>query len=167
MSQTSKYVINAVRTGDLGVAGTSNLYGEEQLALDVLSDRIMRKRLTHSGVVCNIASEEMDEIYQCQADADGLLQVTAREQSTGVEQSVQVKPSHGLTDEAIDACIDRADAILVEAVGLPVLTTASAMAVISLFIDDVWMLSQHSVYGDAFLALAKAVRDYIGEKVQS
>jgi hypothetical protein len=78
-----------------------------------------------------------------------------------------VNASHGLSDEELDACIDRADAILVEAVGLPVLTTASAMAVISLFIDDVWMLSQHSVYGDAFLALAKAVRDYIGEKVQS
>jgi len=75
IAEASKYVINAVRTGDLGVAGTSNLYGEEQLALDVLSDRIMRKRLVHSGVVCNIASEEMDEIFQCQADADGLYSV--------------------------------------------------------------------------------------------
>ncbi|GFO69340.1 fructose-1,6-bisphosphatase class 1 [Geomonas limicola] len=75
IAEASKYVINAVRTGDLGVAGTSNLYGEEQLALDVLSDRIMRKRLIHSGVVCNIASEEMDEIYQCQAQADGLYSV--------------------------------------------------------------------------------------------
>jgi len=75
IAEASKYVINAVRTGDLGVAGTSNLYGEEQLALDVLSDRIMRKRLIHSGVVCNIASEEMDEIYQCQALADGLYSV--------------------------------------------------------------------------------------------
>jgi molecular chaperone HscA len=37
-----------------------------------------------------------------QVDADGLLQVTAREQSTGVEQSVQVKPSHGLTDEEVE-----------------------------------------------------------------
>jgi len=64
IAEASKYVINAVRTGDLGVAGTSNLYGEEQLALDVLSDRIIRKRLVKSGVVCNIASEEMDEIYQ-------------------------------------------------------------------------------------------------------
>src|SRR5262249_56059633 len=63
VAEASKYVINAVRTGDLGVAGTSNLYGEEQLALDVLSDRIMRKRMIHSGVVCNIASEEMEEIY--------------------------------------------------------------------------------------------------------
>ena len=75
IAEASKYVINAVRTGDLGVAGTSNLYGEEQLALDVLSDRIMRKRLIHSGVVCNIASEEMDEIYSCQAQADGLYSV--------------------------------------------------------------------------------------------
>lgn len=68
IAEASKYVINAVRTGDLGVAGTSNLYGEEQLALDVLSDRIIRKRLVKSGVVCNIASEEMDEIYQVTAE---------------------------------------------------------------------------------------------------
>ncbi len=75
IAEAGKYVINAVRTGDLGVAGTSNLYGEEQLALDVLSDRIIKKRLIHSGVVCNIASEEMDEIFQAQADADGLYSV--------------------------------------------------------------------------------------------
>ncbi len=75
IAESSKYVISAVRTGDLGVAGTSNLYGEEQLALDVLSDRIIRKRLIHSGVVCNIASEEMDEIFQAQANAEGLYSV--------------------------------------------------------------------------------------------
>jgi len=75
IAEASKYVINAVRTGDLGVAGTSNLYGEEQLALDVLSDRIIRKRLIHSGVVCNIASEEMDKVYQVTTDADGLYSV--------------------------------------------------------------------------------------------
>lgn len=75
IAEASKYVINAVRTGDLGVAGTSNLYGEEQLALDVLSDRILKKRLIHSGVVCSIASEEMDEIFQAQADAHGLYSV--------------------------------------------------------------------------------------------
>ena len=75
ISEASKYVINAVRTGDLGVAGTSNLYGEEQLALDVLSDRIMRKRLIHSGVVCNIASEEMDTIYQVTSNPQGMFSV--------------------------------------------------------------------------------------------
>ena len=75
IAEASKYVINAIRTGDLGVAGTSNLYGEEQLALDVLSDRIMKKRLIHSGVVCNIASEEMDDIYQAMTDSNGFYSV--------------------------------------------------------------------------------------------
>jgi fructose-1,6-bisphosphatase I len=75
LAEASKYVINAIRTGDLGVAGTSNLYGEEQLALDVLSDRIIRKRLQHSGVVCNIASEEMEEIFQVSSNPQGMFSV--------------------------------------------------------------------------------------------
>jgi molecular chaperone HscA len=37
-----------------------------------------------------------------QVDADGLLQVTAQEMSTGIEQSIAVKPSHGLTDEEVE-----------------------------------------------------------------
>ncbi len=35
-------------------------------------------------------------------DADGLLTVTAREQSTGASQSVEVKPSYGLTDTEVE-----------------------------------------------------------------
>jgi len=75
IAEASKYVINAIRTGDLGVAGTSNLYGEQQLALDVLSDRIIRKRLQHSGVVCNIASEEMEGIFKVSSNSQGMFSV--------------------------------------------------------------------------------------------
>ena len=70
IADASKYIINAIRTGDLGLAGTSNLYGESQLALDVLSDRIIRKRLIHSGVVASIASEESSDIQQIDPDCE-------------------------------------------------------------------------------------------------
>lgn len=40
-----------------------------------------------------------------QVDADGLLSVTAMEKSIGVEASIQVKPSYGLTDGEIAAMI--------------------------------------------------------------
>jgi molecular chaperone DnaK (HSP70) len=38
-------------------------------------------------------------------DANGILNVTARDQRTGKEHSVDVKPSYGLTDEQVEAMI--------------------------------------------------------------
>jgi len=71
IANASKYIINAIRTGDLGVAGTSNLYGEEQLELDVLSDRIIQKRLMYSGVIAKMASEEVDEVVEVKVPNNG------------------------------------------------------------------------------------------------
>jgi molecular chaperone DnaK len=39
---------------------------------------------------------------QFQIDANGILSVTAREQRTDVEQTIEVKPSYGLTDEEVE-----------------------------------------------------------------
>jgi molecular chaperone DnaK (HSP70) len=38
-------------------------------------------------------------------DANGILNVTARDARTGKEQSVEVKPSYGLTEEQVEAMI--------------------------------------------------------------
>ncbi len=62
LATASRYIIHSIRTGELGVAGTSNLYGESQLKLDVLADRIIRKRMMHTGVIACIASEEDDKV---------------------------------------------------------------------------------------------------------
>ncbi len=51
-------------------------------------------------------------------DANGILNVTAKDARTGLEHSVEVKPSYGLTDEQVEAMIlesyDRAEADLAE-----------------------------------------------------
>jgi fructose-1,6-bisphosphatase I len=75
IADASKYIIHSIRTGELGMAGTSNLYGEEQLALDVLADRIIIKRLRHSDVVANLVSEESDQIVPIDPDNEDKFSV--------------------------------------------------------------------------------------------
>ena len=41
-------------------------------------------------------------------DANGILNVTARDERTGREHSVDVKPSYGLTDEEIERMLEEA-----------------------------------------------------------
>jgi molecular chaperone DnaK (HSP70) len=39
-------------------------------------------------------------------DANGILNVTARDARTGKEQSIDIKPSYGLTDDQVEAMIE-------------------------------------------------------------
>lgn len=58
IARAGKYVHNAIRTTDLGLAGSSNTFGEEQLKLDVLSNNIIKEELCESRLVAAFASEE-------------------------------------------------------------------------------------------------------------
>lgn len=56
-----KKISVAVRTADTGKAGTQNSYGEEQVALDVLSNTILIEELRKNAAVRLVASEELPE----------------------------------------------------------------------------------------------------------
>jgi fructose-1,6-bisphosphatase I len=71
IARAAKYVHHAMQTGDLGLAGTSNMYGEAQLALDVLSNQIFMKELQESHYTTCLASEEMDEEQRTPEDKLG------------------------------------------------------------------------------------------------
>lgn len=60
IARAAKYIHYYIKTGDLGLAGTQNIQGEKQLALDVLSNDVIMDNLEHSHLVCMAASEEED-----------------------------------------------------------------------------------------------------------
>lgn len=56
-----KEIATHIHTVDLGKVGTVNAFGEEQLALDMLSNKIVQDHLTRTGLVALMASEEMEQ----------------------------------------------------------------------------------------------------------
>src|SRR5580698_7832983 len=68
IARAGKYVHNAIRTTDLGLADSSNQFGEQQLKLDVLSNNIIRDELMENRLIHSIASQEESSIRQLEPD---------------------------------------------------------------------------------------------------
>ena len=66
--RAGKYIHHAIRTSDLGLAGSGNVFGEEQLKLDLLSNRIVEEELHESYLVHSYASEECETIETLRPD---------------------------------------------------------------------------------------------------
>jgi molecular chaperone DnaK (HSP70) len=88
-----------------GVDGQTNvaihvLQGERELAKDCRS----LARFDLKGIPPMTAGMPRIEV-KFLIDANGILQVSAREQRSGTESQVEVKPSYGLTDEQVETMI--------------------------------------------------------------
>ena len=59
-----KYISAKIHESNRKLAGFQNVYGDEQLALDRISDDIMRNKLQFSGFVREYASEELEDIVK-------------------------------------------------------------------------------------------------------
>ena len=88
-----------------GVDGQTNvaihvLQGERELASDCRS----LARFDLKGIPPMTAGMPRIEV-KFLIDANGILQVSAREQRSGTEASIEVKPTYGLTDEQVETMI--------------------------------------------------------------
>jgi len=61
---TGKYIYSKIQESNRKLAGEKNIYGEDQLALDMSSDNIIEHQLRFSGFVSHYASEERDSIIK-------------------------------------------------------------------------------------------------------
>ena len=70
LSRACKYISYAIQTTEAGLTGTQNEFGEDQLALDVLANNMIREFLCESGLVCCYISEEQPDIVELDPEGE-------------------------------------------------------------------------------------------------
>ena len=73
-----------------GSSGTSNVYGEEQLALDKWADSLLINELGKSGIVKAIASEEQSELLEFDSSADIVVTLDPLDGSSLIDVNLTV-----------------------------------------------------------------------------
>jgi fructose-1,6-bisphosphatase I len=69
VADAAKYIQQELRTTEAGIAGTKNMYGEEQIKLDVFSNDVIERELRESGLAGSYISEEQEEVVELKKDA--------------------------------------------------------------------------------------------------
>ncbi len=105
---------------------TFTTYADQQTAMDIHVVQGEREKVEHNKSLARFRLRGIPALgaglarvlVTFQLDADGLLTVTAKEQATGLTQSVEIKPSYGLTDAEVEdmllSSIDNAEADITE-----------------------------------------------------
>ena len=154
-----------------GVDGQTNVLihvvqGERELAKDCRS----LARFDLKGIAPMPAGMARIEV-RFLIDANGILNVTARDARTGLEHSVDVKPSYGLTDEQVEAMIEASidhaeeDFAAAQLAGARVDADAILLATAKAQKDQAWLAltdDERAAIGDAInrLKLAYNAEDH-------
>jgi fructose-1,6-bisphosphatase I len=96
IARAGKYIHHAIRTTDLGLAGSGNAFGEEQLKLDLLSNQIVAEELRESYLVHSYASEECDDIETLRAGAQYFVAFDPLDGSSLVDANLAIGSIFGI-----------------------------------------------------------------------
>lgn len=96
ISRAGKYIHNAIRSTDLGLAGSSNQFGEKQLKLDVLSNEIVKQEFSESRLVASFASEEEAQIQDLHPKAPYFVAFDPLDGSSLVDANMAIGSIFGI-----------------------------------------------------------------------